>query len=112
MEREVEKGEDRRYEMHADLCKMLSNPTRLKILEILDEGEKPVGELVDRTGLRQSNISQHLGELRKRGLVENRKDGPNIFYSLRFPEILDACEIIENILFKRLKDDEKVTEKR
>lgn len=97
--------------MHADLCKMLSNPTRLKILEELKEDEKRVGELVDSTGLSQSNVSQHLGELRKRDLVESRKDGASVYYKIKYPRIMDACEIVKEVLFERLSDDKELYER-
>ena len=64
------------YMMHADMCKVFTSPVRLKILDILRNGEKSVSELVRATGLNQSNISQHLqimkdNNIKKLPVVEN-----------------------------------------
>lgn len=69
-------------ELAADYLKSLANPVRLRILCLLAQGERPVGELADRLEARQSLISQHLSLLRKDGLVRPRRDGQTIFYAL------------------------------
>lgn len=66
----------------ASWMKVLSNPHRLKIICVLYYGEKFVGELGIATGLSQSAMSQHLARLRRAGLVETRRDGHAIYYSL------------------------------
>lgn len=101
---------ERLAELHADLCQMLSNPTRLRILEQLKGGEKSVSELVDTLGYRQSNISQHLSKLKKKDLVRGRRDGSNIYYSLSYPKIMDACEIIREVLFDQLEESKELIE--
>ncbi|TWA93157.1 ArsR/SmtB family transcription factor [Azospirillum brasilense] len=60
----------------------LASRHRLMILCSLLEGEVPVGELVRRLGLSQSNLSQHLAKLREEGLVATRRDGTVIFYRI------------------------------
>ncbi len=60
----------------------LASRHRLMILCSLLEGEMPVGELVQRLGLSQSNLSQHLAKLREEGLVATRRDGTAIFYRI------------------------------
>jgi len=65
-----------------DLLKLLSDPTRLRILALLGVEELAVGELVSVTGLAQSRISNHLALLRRSGLVQDRKEGSWNFYSL------------------------------
>ncbi|MFP4005341.1 MAG: ArsR/SmtB family transcription factor [Candidatus Hadarchaeia archaeon] len=104
------KRNDRIYEKHADLCKMLANPTRLEIIDELTEGEKSVGDLVSSIEIRQANLSQHLAEMRKRNLLETRKEGAKVYYSLAFPEIVDACNLIQKILFKQLSREKKLLE--
>ena len=100
---------DRRiYRLHAELCKTLSNPTRLEILNLLRDGEKSVGELAATTGVRQANVSQHLAVLRQRGVVATRKDGANIFYTIANPKIVEACDIIREVLFEQLAEMEKL----
>lgn len=102
---------ERIAELHADLCKMLSNATRLMILEQLKEGEKSVGELVDTLGYRQSNISQHLSKMKKKDLVRGRREGSNIYYSLSYPKITEACDIIREVLFEQLEKDKELVER-
>ncbi len=91
------------HDMHAGLCKMLSHPTRLKILKQLEEEKKTVNEIAEIVETSQPTTSQHLGELKKRGLVKAERNGNNTFYSITYPKILDACEIIREVLFEQLK---------
>lgn len=60
----------------------LGDETRLRLLEILVDGELAVGDLIDRTGLGQSLVSHHLRTLRDAGLVVTRRDGRWIFYDI------------------------------
>ncbi|EKF73855.1 ArsR family regulatory protein [Alcanivorax hongdengensis A-11-3] len=64
----------------SQLLKALSNPVRLLLLCQLTEGERSVGELEDRTGIRQPSLSQQLGVLRREGLIAPRRDGKQVYY--------------------------------
>jgi DNA-binding transcriptional ArsR family regulator len=70
-----------------DLLKAMANPSRLMILCLLAEGEKPVGEMERVVGLSQSALSQHLAVLRKKGIVATRREAQSIFYSLASKEV-------------------------
>jgi len=70
------------YQLHAHLCKALAHPTRLLIIDELRDGPRSVSELVERLGLRQSNLSQHLGILRDQRLVIARRDGQTVYLQL------------------------------
>lgn len=96
--------------LHAELCKMLSNPIRLEILSLLRNEEKTVSELVAATGLRQANLSQHLSLMRQRGVVAARKDGANVYYRIASAKIMRACELIREVLFEQLNDGKKLIE--
>lgn len=65
-----------------DELKALAHPLRFRILEVLREGERNVGEIEEASGIGQPALSQQLGVLRKAGLVETRKDAKLVFYSL------------------------------
>ena len=67
--------------------RVLAEPRRLQILDLLREGERPVGELVDRVGLSQPAVSKHLRVLRDAGLVEARPEAQRRLYRIR-PELL------------------------
>jgi ArsR family transcriptional regulator len=72
----------------------LGDPTRLRILNTLMQGENSVQRLVDTTGLEQSNVSRHLSVLRREGLVERRAEGNRAVYSINDPSIVRLCEIV------------------
>ncbi len=99
-----ENNKEEIYKIHADLCQMLSNPTRLKILEELKDGEKTVSDLVSKVGVRQANLSQHLSELRKRNLVKDRREGSNVYYKVAYPEVVKACNLMREVVFKQLSE--------
>jgi DNA-binding transcriptional ArsR family regulator len=83
------------YETQAQLLKVLTHPTRLAILNILREGEHCVCHMEAHLRLRQSTISQQLAVLRAAGLIQDRRDGWNVFYRVIAPDIyliLDAAQ--------------------
>ncbi|MGL5734569.1 MAG: ArsR/SmtB family transcription factor [Beijerinckiaceae bacterium] len=77
-----------------ELLKALSHESRLIILCMLLSGERSVGELEQALGLRQPAVSQQLARLRADGLVETRRDGKNIFYSIGRPEVRGIIEAL------------------
>ena len=78
----------------ASLFQALSHPTRIAIVEVLREGELSAGTIQERLGVEQANLSQHLAILRSRQIVVNRKDGNQVFYSLRGPVLLEVLDIM------------------
>jgi ArsR family transcriptional regulator, virulence genes transcriptional regulator len=94
--------EEQLYQMQADLCQALADPTRLKLLTLLGEKPRAVKDLVEATGERQAKISQHLSIMRQRGIVQTQRVGTEVHYSLADPRILEACHITREILLKRL----------
>jgi len=103
--------EKKLYEMQAELCKTLSNPKRLEILDILkDEQEISVNLLAERLEIPKANTSQHLAVLRQAGVVNTRKDGINVYYSLRSSKISEACSLTRQILLERLEDQVGLTD--
>jgi ArsR family transcriptional regulator, virulence genes transcriptional regulator len=99
MERE---REEQLYQLQADLCHVLAEPTRLKLLSLLGERPRPVKDLVEATGERQAKISQHLAIMRQRGIVRTERQGTAIHYSLADPRILEACRITREVLLQQL----------
>lgn len=91
------------FKMQAEICKTLANPTRLMILHFLREGEKSVGELAKLVGLRQANLSQHLSIMRQAQILKTRKQGSNIYYSVAYPKINTACDIVRQLLTESLE---------
>ena len=91
--------------LKAGIFQALGHPTRLAILELLRDGELAVGAILARLGIEQANASQHLSTLRARRLVSNRKEGNQVFYSVRDPLLLEVLEIMRRYSMAHLKED-------
>jgi len=81
-------------EYKASVFQALAHPTRIAILEVLREGEMPAGAIQERLGVEQANISQHLAILRSRQIVNNRKQGNQVFYSLRNKVLIKVLDLM------------------
>ena len=81
-------------ELVAARFKALAEPTRLRILSVLRDGERTVSELVEATGLGQANVSKHLRLLRDLRFVERRRDGLYAVYSLADEDVFTLCDLI------------------
>ena len=90
------------YKIHAELCKVFSNPTRLEILNLLRDTEMSVTELIEKTKASQANISQHLSIMKSKGIVASDRKGKNICYRLTNPKIIKAFDLIREVLHERL----------
>ena len=95
------------YEIHAEMCKVFSNSTRLEILNLLRDEELSVTELIKKTKLSQANISQHLSIMKSKGIVVSNRNGKNIYYKLTNPKIIKAFDIIRDVLAEKLKKNER-----
>jgi DNA-binding transcriptional ArsR family regulator len=88
----------RKLNLKAKLFRGLGDPTRLSILESLRNGEKTTTQIVLESGHNQSNVSNHLACLLDCGLVQNRRQGRNIFYSIRDKKVSKLLEQSDAIL--------------
>jgi len=89
----------------AGVFKALAHPTRIALVELLrDEGEVPVSRLYERLGLEQANVSQHLAVLRSRQIVVGRKDGKQVFYSLRDPILGKVLDLMRQYFQAHLSE--------
>jgi DNA-binding transcriptional ArsR family regulator len=86
------------YEAQAQMLKVLTHPTRLAILNILRDGEHCVCHMEAYLGLRQAYISQQLMVLREAGLIQDRRDGWNVFYRVTEPRIFAVLTAVEKIV--------------
>ena len=96
------------YALHASVCQTLANPTRLKILNALRDREVAVAELARRTGTSMPNLSQHLAILRQRRVVVTRRQGVTIYYRIANPKILQAFDIMRDVLFEQLSEGRRL----
>jgi len=97
--------------LQADLCKTLAHPKRLFIIKELHHGERSVGQLAKKLGVRSTNVSQHLAILRDRGAVEARREATTIYYRLSDPKIGQACQLMEEVLLNHLEKNRELAER-
>ncbi len=92
------------YVIKGEFFRILGHPARVRILELLKEGERSVGDLQEALGLDSSGTSQHLGALRRQGLLESRREGTSVYYSVRDPRMFQLLETARQILSSNLAD--------
>ena len=93
------------YEHHAEMCKVFSNATRLRILNILREGEMPVAAIAGKLGVTLGAVSSHLLMMKRRRVLLSRKQGNQVFYRLANPKMLQAFDLIREILYEQIKQE-------
>ena len=86
----------------AEIFQGLAHPTRIAIVEALRGGEKSAGQLIEQLGLEPANGSQHLAVLRTKQIVTSRKEGNQVFYSLRDPVLIDVLDILKRYFSSHL----------
>ena len=92
----------------ASIFQALAHPTRVAIVELLREGELSAGTIQERLGLEQANLSQHLAILRSRQIVLNRKEGNQVFYSLRNPMLGEVLNVMRRYFQANLAEEIKM----
>ncbi|HMK28753.1 MAG TPA: metalloregulator ArsR/SmtB family transcription factor [Terriglobales bacterium] len=88
----------------AEFFKALAHPLRIRILDELRKGEVSVNDLGSRLDVEQSNLSQQLAVLRNRNILAARKDGQNVYYSVRDPQLFDLLDVAKKIFNNHLID--------
>jgi len=96
------------FEMQAEVCKTIASPKRLEIINALKEGEKSVTELVEILGVPKANVSQHLAMMRHKGILRARREGVNIYYSISNPKVIDACNLMREVLMEMMRERRKI----
>ncbi|MBS3142197.1 winged helix-turn-helix transcriptional regulator [Candidatus Woesearchaeota archaeon] len=96
------------YKLHAEMCKVFSNPIRLEILNLLRDTKLSVTALISETTLTQANISQHLSIMKSKGIVTSERKGKNVYYTLVNAKIIEAFDIMREVLSERLKREQKI----
>lgn len=95
------------YELQAEICSALASPVRLHILDLLNEGEKTVGELQNVLKVPKANLSQHISVLKDVGVIHARKEGLYQYISISVPKIKDACSLVRSVLIEKIEMEEK-----
>ena len=96
------------FELHADVCKVFSNSKRLEILNTLRDRELTASELIEKIGLSKANLSQHMSILKSKGVVLSRREGVNIYYRISNAKIIQACDLMREVLLAQLQEKGKM----
>lgn len=99
------------YKIHASICQCLANANRLEIISTLRDKEMAASELAGKVGISTANMSQHLALMRDKGILKSRKEGVNVYYSLANPRVVQACDIMREVLFEFLNERQRLTRK-
>jgi ArsR family transcriptional regulator len=91
-------------EFKANIFQALAHPTRIAIVEALRNGELTAGVIVERLGLEQANASQHFSVLRSKNIVSTRKEGNQVFYSLRDPILVEVLDTLRRYFNTHIED--------
>ena len=91
-------------EIKAELFRALAHPARIRVLELLAEGERSVGEMQPLVGIESSHLSQQLAVLRRAGLVDTRKEGSSVYYAIRDPELIALLAVAKRVLIHSLSE--------
>ncbi|RKN30116.1 ArsR/SmtB family transcription factor [Micromonospora musae] len=92
------------YQAKAELFRTLGHPVRIRVLELLQDGPKPVRDLLAAIDVEASNLSQQLAVLRRAGMVSTWRDGPLVMYQLSTPDVADLLAAGRRILGAVLSD--------
>ena len=92
------------YELKSDFFRVLGHPARIKIIELLRDGEQSVGELQAGLHLDSSGTSQHLAALKRHGLLDSRRERTSVYYRVRDPRMFQLLETARQILTSNLAD--------
>ena len=95
-------------QIKANILKALAHPTRIKIVEMLKDGEKCVCEMIPLLELEQPNVSQHLTILRHNGIVEAEKRGLSVFYRLKNAKFPKVLKLLDEIILEEIEKGQKV----
>jgi DNA-binding transcriptional ArsR family regulator len=91
-------------EYKASIFQALAHPTRIAILEVLRSGETSAGAIQEYLGIEQANLSQHLAILRSRQIVAHRKEGNQVFYSLRNKVLIKVLDLMRQYFEAHLSE--------
>ena len=92
------------YVLKSDFFRVLGHPARIKILELLRDGERSVSELQAALALDSGGTSQHLAALKRSGLLESRRERTSVYYSVRDPRMFQLLEAANQIIATGLLD--------
>ena len=101
-------AEDIVIKLTADFFKTLAHPARIKILHSLENGERCVCDLLEEIDIEQSNLSQHLGLMKKQGIIDSKKDGQKVIYRIVYSSVMDVVGAAEKTLSEQISNSQSI----
>jgi Predicted transcriptional regulators len=95
----------------SNIFKALAHPTRIQIIKLLKDGELCVCDILPNLDSEQSNTSQHLTILKNQGILESRKDGSKVIYSVKNREVLEMIDLAERIILRQIEETKTIFSK-
>ncbi|MFT3863406.1 MAG: metalloregulator ArsR/SmtB family transcription factor [Solirubrobacterales bacterium] len=92
------------HKVKADFFRTLGHPIRVRVINLLRDGEKTVGQLQAELGIDSSGASQHLAAMRRAGILEARKEGTSVHYSVRDPRVFQVMESARQVIGSHLEE--------
>ncbi|MGE4426862.1 MAG: ArsR/SmtB family transcription factor [Solirubrobacteraceae bacterium] len=92
------------YRVKAEFFRLLGHPARVRILELLRDGERTVGDLQAALGLDSGGTSQHLTAMRRQGVLESRRAGTSVYYRVKDPRVFQLLEVAKQVIAGRLEE--------
>jgi len=99
------------FKLKAEMCKVFSDPKRLLIINELRDGEKQVGDMAIALEMPQAEVSRQLALLRNKGVVVARREGVYVYYSLSDSKIVEACDLVHEVLLSNLEKNRELAER-
>ncbi len=96
------------YQAKAEFFRVLGHPVRVRALTLLRDGERTVGDLQIALGLDSSGTSQHLGLLRRHGILESRREGTSVYYRISDPRTFQLLDVARQILTTNLTQSQEL----
>jgi ArsR family transcriptional regulator len=96
------------FKLQADICKIFANDKRLEIINLLKGKEISNQEIMRETGLSKVSMTQHMNVLKSKGVIISRREGQQLFYSIANPKIIQACNLMREVLVEQHMERGKV----
>ncbi len=96
------------FKRQAEIAKAIAHPLRIAIIDFLKDGEQCVCDIAEQVGSERSNVSRHLSVMVNAGVLEYRKEGLKVIYSLRCTCIVDFFSCVTSVLKQQAKENEKL----
>lgn len=99
------------YTLHANICKALGHATRIEIIDLLQNEEMAFGDINKKIGGPKSSLAQHLSVMTTKGILNQRREGLNVYYSISSKKVTTACQIMREVLVDNLKKQNEILKK-